>query len=145
VGAPVCAAAALTGALDDTEGAAGQVYGKLVLTNAGRAACQLDGFPDVRFVDARGAEFGAPAAHDDSRAVPSPALLAPGGTAAAVLRITQPGIQQGCLTSDVTRQATVLGVTPPGGTGTISVALPDDLTACVSPSVRQLLVGPLGG
>ncbi|MDT3443962.1 MULTISPECIES: DUF4232 domain-containing protein [unclassified Pseudofrankia] len=141
--APVCAAGALTGKLDDIEGAAGQVYGKLVLTNAGPATCKLNGFPDVRFVDARGAEFGAPADHDDSRPVPGPALLAPGGTATAVLRITQPGVQQGCLTSDVTREASALGVTPPGGTGTVSVELSGGVTACVSTDVRQLLIGPL--
>ncbi|ONH30609.1 DUF4232 domain-containing protein [Pseudofrankia asymbiotica] len=141
--APVCAAAALSGRLDDIEGAAGQVYGKLVLANAGPAACKLNGFPDVRFVDAGGAELGAPADHDDSRPMPEPALLAPGGTATAVLRITQPGVQQGCLTSDATREASALRVTPPGGTGTVSVGLSGGVAACVSTDVRQLLIGPL--
>ncbi|WP_232303764.1 DUF4232 domain-containing protein [Pseudofrankia sp. DC12] len=141
---PSCAAGALTGKLDDIEGAAGHVYGKLVLTNAGPAACRLNGFLDVRFVDAGGAEFGAPADHDDSRPMPGPALLAPGGAATAVLRITQPGIQEGCLRSDATREASALAVTPPGGTGTISVGLAGGVTACVSTGVRQLLIGPLG-
>ncbi|WP_007511810.1 MULTISPECIES: DUF4232 domain-containing protein [Pseudofrankia] len=141
--AAVCAAGALTGKFDDIEGAAGQVYGKLVLTNASPAACKLSGFPGVRFADAGGAEFGAPADHDDSGPMPGPVLLAPGGTATAVLRITQPGIQEGCLSSDVTREASALEVTPPGGAGTVSVGLAGGVTACVSTDVRQLLIGPL--
>jgi hypothetical protein len=74
--------------------------------------------------------------------MPGPALLAPGGTATAVLRITQPGIQEGCLSSDMTREASALEVTPPGGAGTVSVGLAG-VTACVSTDVRQLLIGPL--
>jgi len=142
--APSCAANALTGKLDDIEGAAGQVYGELVFTNTASAACKLSGFPDVRFVDAAGGELGAPADHDDSRPEPGPALLAPGDAATAVLRITQPGIQEGCLTAAATREASALRVTLPGGTGAVPVELSGGVTACVSTDVRQLLIGPLG-
>jgi len=140
--APVCGTSTLTGALEDVEGAAGQVYGRLVLTNTGAAACRLDGFPDVRFVDTGGTELGAAASHDDSSPVPGPALLPPGGTAASVLRITQPGIQQGCLDAELTREASGLRVTPPGSTGTLPVELAG-VTACTSVDVKQLQVGPM--
>ncbi|MBL7497519.1 DUF4232 domain-containing protein [Frankia sp. CNm7] len=141
--APVCAAETLTGAMEDAEGAAGQVYGRLVLTNTGAAACKLVGFPDVQFIDAAGAALGAPAEQDTDRGTPAPVLLAPEGKAAAVLRITQPGIQDGCLATDSTKPATALRVTPPDGSAAVSVALAGGITACVSPDVHQLLVGPL--
>ncbi|MBL7490271.1 DUF4232 domain-containing protein [Frankia sp. AgB1.9] len=141
--APVCPPRGLTGALRHTEGTAGHVYNDLVLRNKGTVACRLTGYPDVRFVDADGAAFGAPA--DDTDDGPATAVLLPaGGTATAMLRITQAGIQRGCTAASQTRLAAALRVTPPdGGTVTLSVPLSGGITACVSSSVRQLLIGPL--
>jgi hypothetical protein len=141
--APVCPPRGLTGALRHTEGTAGHVYNDLVLRNKGTVACRLTGYPDVRFVDADGAVFGAPA--DDTDDGPATAVLLPaGGTATAMLRITQAGIQRGCTAASQTRLAAALRVTPPdGGATTLSVPLSGGITACVSSSVRQLLIGPL--
>jgi len=143
VTAPVCLPRGLAGALSRTEGAAGHVYTDLVLTNRGTASCRLDGYPAVRFVDLDGAAIGAPAAREEDDDPPPEVLLAPGDSAAALLRITQAGIQDGCLTRGDTRAAAALRVTPPGGSGSVAVPVPDGVTACLSTGVRQLLVGPL--
>lgn len=141
--APVCLPGGLAGALSRTEGAAGHVYTDLVLTNRGTASCRLDGYPGVRFVDLDGTAIGAPAAREEDDDPPPEVLLAPGDSAAALLRITQAGIQDGCLTRGDTRAAAALRVTPPGGSDSVAVPVPDGVTACLSAGVRQLLVGPL--
>jgi hypothetical protein len=141
--APVCPSDRLVGAFRDTQGAAGHLYGDLVLRNNGPAACRLVGYPDVRFADAAGAIFGAAASHDDGAGPGTTVVLAPGDSAAAVLRITQAGLQRGCQGTGQTRRATALRVTPPGGrTGAVPITLATGVTACLSADVRQLLVGP---
>lgn len=141
--APVCAPRGLSGALRHTEGTPGSVYNDLVLRNKGTVACRLTGYPDVQFVDANGAVLGAPADDTDDGAVTA-VLLPAGGTASAMLRITQAGIQRGCTATSQTKRAAALRVTPPdGGAATLSVPLSGGVTACSSSNVRQLLVGPL--
>jgi hypothetical protein len=140
---PVCAARALDGALDDTEGTAGHLYARLVLTNRGGASCRLTGYPEVQFVDVAGAAFGAPADDDEGAGPAAPVPLTPEGSATSALRITQPGIQSGCLTVDETRLAVALRVVLPGESDAVRIELSTGgITACVSPGVRQLLVGP---
>jgi hypothetical protein len=140
---PVCAAPALDGTLEDTESTAGHLYARLVLTNHGAAACQLTGYPGVQFVAVDGGTFGAPAEDDVAWGPAEPVLLAPGGTANAVLRVTQPGIQRGCLSADQTKLAAALRVAPLGAGGLVRVELSTGgVTACTSPDVKQLLVGP---
>jgi hypothetical protein len=144
-GLPTCAAGDLRGEFTDPEGAAGHLYATVVLTNHGGGPCQLAGYPRVEFVGATGAAFGAPAEDDDAWGPAEPVELRPGATASAVLRVTQAGIERGCLTDQETEQADALRVTPPGAGGGLVVALPTGgVTGCLSAEVHQLLVGPLG-
>jgi hypothetical protein len=115
-----------------------------VLTNRGAVPCRLAGYPGIQFIDASGAAFGAAAEDDDAWGPAEPVELRPGGTASAVLRVTQAGIQRDCLTEQETQVATALRVLPPGSRGAVVVSLPSGgLTGCRSTAVHQLLVGPL--
>jgi hypothetical protein len=143
-GVPECTPEKLGAALEDSEGTAGHLYAKVVLTNDGAGSCQLGGYPQVTFLDATGTQFGAVAEEDDAWGPAEPVALAPGGSASAVLRVTQAGIQRGCMTEEETQIATALRVALPNTVGSVVVALPaGGITGCVSASVRQLLIGPL--
>jgi hypothetical protein len=143
--APTCLAAGLSGALADSEGAAGHVYANLVLTNTGPAACRLTGVPAVVYVDGSGATLGAPADQDRGKGTTEASVvtLAPGGTAKAQLRITQPGLLPGCDVAGQARPAANLRVTPPGDGGTVLVRMPQGVTACSAADVHQLTIGAL--
>ena len=68
-------------------GAAGSVYRTLVLTNTGTGSCTLQGYPGVSYVDADGAQVGAPAERAPEAAAVA-VTLEPGGTAEAQLQQT---------------------------------------------------------
>lgn len=75
-------------------GAAGSVYWSVILTNTGSVECSLLGYPGVSFADASGAQVGEPAEREvgDGPVV----TLAPGGSAVAALKVTNPGVIDGC-------------------------------------------------
>lgn len=133
-----CTAAQLTGSIADQPGggAAGSVYRTLALTNASDQECTLDGFPGVSFVDAAGAQIGAPADRDGSASIL--VSLAPGASTTTTLRQTNAqnyGADCGLTT------AAGLRVYPPGATD--SLVLPQQVSACSAASVVLMTVGTL--
>lgn len=136
-GAPLCTAASLAGSLDATGGgAAGHIYMKLIVSNSSSADCILDGYPGVSLVAAGSTEpIGEPAERDASAPSSGPITLAPGDSAAAVLRYTQAGNYQDCNRVDA---AAVL-VYPPSATDSLSIAHP--LTACSNAEIKLLTIG----
>ncbi len=133
-----CTAAQLTGSIADQPGggAAGSVYRTLVLTNASDRECTVDGFPGVSFVDAAGAQIGAPADRDGSAS--TLVSLIPGASTSTTLRQTNAqnyGADCGLTT------AAGLRVYPPGATD--SLVLPQQIPACSAASVVLMTVGTL--
>lgn len=134
---PVCAAANLTGSVDDTGGgAAGSIYMKLIVKNTSTAACTIDGYPDVFLVgDNNGTQLG-PVSNRNTGAPSTGAItLAPGKTAAAVLQYTQAGNYPDC------KQVPANGfrVFPPSATDALYIAHP--VTACSNTDIALLTVG----
>ncbi|EFC83535.1 DUF4232 domain-containing protein [Parafrankia sp. EUN1f] len=138
---PACAAAGLTAAVDDLQGAAGHIYGRLVLTNTGSAPCVVAGFPGVSVVDEAGRQIGAAA--DRNGPSGAPVTLAPGGRAGATLAITQPGLLPGCESTDETTRGTRLRVYPPDDRASLLAAVPGGVQTCRDPAVHQLTVSAL--
>lgn len=134
---PLCTAASLTGALDDTGGgAAGHVYMSLVLTNGSQASCILDGYPGVSMVRAGTIEpIGAPAERDAQDPSKGPITLAPGEHATATLRYTQAGNYQNCQHVE----ADSVLVYPPSATD--SLEIPHALTSCSNADIKLLTIG----
>ncbi|MEV7135006.1 DUF4232 domain-containing protein [Arthrobacter sp. NPDC093128] len=131
-----CKAANLT-VTDDSAGggAAGSVYSKLILTNAGAEPCLLRGFPGVSLTaDATGAPIGAPARQDGSSPV-ADVLLAPGQAGAAEMRYTQAGNYPDCTVT----QAAGYRIYPPEDTASLFLALPR--SACANDEIELLTIG----
>ncbi|ONH58030.1 hypothetical protein CcI49_24240 [Frankia sp. CcI49] len=133
-----CAAAGLTAAVDDLQGAAGHIYGRIVLTNTGSAPCVVAGFPGVSVVDEAGRQIGAAA--DRNGPSGAPVTLAPGGRAGATLAITQPGLLPGCESADETTRGTRLRVYPPENRASLLAEVPGGVQTCRDPAVHQLAV-----
>ncbi|MHA7190050.1 DUF4232 domain-containing protein [Arthrobacter sp. MDT2-16] len=133
-----CTAAQLTGSVEDQLGGAGagSVSRTIVLTNASDQECTVDGFPGVSFVDASGAQIGAPADRDGSASVP--VTLAPGASSTTTVR--QTNAQNYGADCGLT-PAVGLRVYPPGATD--SLVLPQQLPACSATSVVLMTVGTL--
>ncbi|ALV47190.1 hypothetical protein MB46_18535 [Arthrobacter alpinus] len=134
---PLCTAASLTGALDDTGGgAAGSIYMSLVLTNGSKASCILDGYPGVSLVQAGTIEpIGAPAERDAQAPSNGPITLAPGEHATATFRYTQAGNYQDCQHVDTD----AVLVYPPSATD--SLEIPHSMTACSNADIKLLTIG----
>ena len=133
----LCTAASLTGALDDSGGgAAGHLYMKLVLTNSSSSDCIVDGYPGVSMVKAgTTTPIGAPAVRDAQAPSNGPIPLAPGQSAAAVLRYTQADNYQGCQRV----QGDSILVYPPSAFD--SLEIPRALTACSNATINLLSIG----
>ena len=92
--APACFAPHLRMVRAGTEGALSHRYVKFRITNTGRDACRLYGYPEVSaYRDSpeagehvAGGQIGGPAVRDTS-VRPRPVMLEPGATAHAVLRV----------------------------------------------------------
>ncbi len=133
----VCTAAELSGAVTTGPGAgaAGSAYRTLTLTNTSGAACDMAGYPGVSYVDAAGAQLGAPA----DRGEPGGAFtLEPGASATAVLRQVNAG-NFGADCGAV--PAAGVRVYPPGATD--SLVLPQETTACSASSIVLMTVGAM--
>ena len=95
----------------------------------------MAGFPGVSYVDAAGAQIGAPA----GRGEPGPSFqLQPGTSATAVLQQTNAGAY-----GDACGKSPAAGVRvyPPGATD--SLVLPQETTACSAASIVLMTVGAM--
>jgi hypothetical protein len=131
-----CATPSLSGRLTGENGTAGSTYYVLLVTNTGAAECTLDGFPGVSWVTgSSGAQVGAAAARDP--VTPARVALGPGGTAGAVLQITEAGNY-----GPICRLTPTDGlrVYPPGQTTALLIVHSDE--ACANASDVTLHVGP---
>lgn len=109
---------------------------KLIVANTSDADCLLDGYPGVSMVKTGSTTpIGAPATRDPQARSNGPIILAPGKSAAAVLRYTQANNYQDC--QRVPADAVL--VYPPSATD--SLAIPHPLTACSNASITLLSIG----
>ncbi len=90
LGTPRCLTAQLRISLGRGSGTAGAVVYPLRFTNLGRGPCHLGGYPGVAGVNRRGMQLGS-AAGRNTIYRPRLVVLRPGGTAHAVLTITEAG------------------------------------------------------
>lgn len=115
---PGCAAAQLSGAVVFDDAAAGNRYGRLVLTNRG-GACTLDGFTGLQLVAADGRALPTDAVPRGGD--PTVVTLGAGGTAEANLHwILGPCFTAGDDGTPGSLPVAII-VTPPGGAGDLTV------------------------
>ncbi|MBV9920024.1 MAG: DUF4232 domain-containing protein [Pseudonocardia sp.] len=138
-GVPNCGTAELRGSLGTAEGAAGSVIVPLVLTNAGRRACEVRGFPGVSYVAGDdGHQVGPAAAMSGPRG--GEVVLPPGAAATAQLQL----VNVANFDAGVCRPTPVRGlrVYPPGDTASLFIARAG--TGCAgTPPGHQLSVQTL--
>jgi hypothetical protein len=138
--ATACTTTNLRATAGPSDGTAGSVYVKIVLTNAGGASCTLQGWPGVSFVgNGNGSQIGKAAAFDRTSAHPT-VTLAPSKTASAQLRIVQAGNYDAAQCKPTTADG--FRVYPPGQTASLFVK-DAGVAACASTSVSLLTVGAL--
>lgn len=115
-----CSTSSLSAEVAPAEGggAAGSVYWDVTLTNTGTEACTLTGYPGVSFEDEAGAQVGEPADRDSSDGGAAIVRLEPGDSAEAPLRVTNPGVIEGC--TSVTSSSVV--IYPPDQTDALTVS-----------------------
>ncbi len=102
-----------------------QFYWNLRLTNVSDAACTLEGYPQVRPINATTGEVaGAPARQQPAESQGAVAVL-PGASAYSLLHLSQAGVH-GCPIVPVT-EATVI---PPQGGLSRVVATPNRIDGC---------------
>jgi hypothetical protein len=136
-----CATAALRVKIGPSNGAAGTIYYDIVFTNAGQAACFLQGYPGVSLVSAgntAGSQIGADAKRDP--VTPSKqVVLAAGQTAHAVLGVSEAGNFPASNCNLVT--AHWLKVFPPDQT--VAAYAPFTTQTCASTSVPTMHITPI--
>jgi hypothetical protein len=118
-----CTSGQLSVSVGFAQGAAGNIYVPVVLTNHGTTTCVIRGFPGVSLLDAAGNPIGSPATRDASQAVTS-VTLAPGARASTIVHTLDQGIAPGgCRAA-----STSLRIYPPGQTASLTV--PAHITVC---------------
>lgn len=136
-GTPACATSGLQASLGQAQGAAGSTYQNINFTNATAKPCTLYGFPGVSLLG------GTPVGQIGAAAVRSPGdtpklvTLPSGGTAHALLRVTEAGNYPPATCKPVT--ASTLKVYPPNQT--VALLLPYQATGCSSTAVTLLTIG----
>jgi Protein of unknown function (DUF4232) len=108
-----CAASALRGSVQGSDGAAGHIWYRIRLGNASTRSCSLRGIPDVRLLGAEGQPVTAPSVPGGPAG--SPVLLRPGQ--AARFSFSEPNACGRFVTGSRLR------VTLPQGRGSLSVPL----------------------
>jgi hypothetical protein len=108
-----CAAGALAGSVQGSEGAAGHLWFTIQLRNDSAAACTLEGIAEVRLLDALGRPVTAPSLPDGPAR--TAVVLRPGK--AARFSFSEPNACDGFVTGSRLR------VTMPGGRGSLEVPL----------------------
>jgi Domain of unknown function (DUF4232) len=116
-------------------GAAGSFYSFIDFTNTSSASCTLYGYPGVSLTTASGAQIG-PAATRDATTAAATITLAPGATANAVLRMTDPTVYSTGKCQPTT--SAYLKVYPPNQTAPVKVSFKEN--TCASSSVKMLSV-----
>ena len=138
-----CAANALSAAPGRSSAATGHVSRVVVLTNTSRTTCVLNGYPDLKRLDAdagpvptkvvQGGGFSFP---DQP---PQPVRLAPQGTASfATDWATATGYPQGC------PESTKLQITPPGSSAPLTIDMPVQACPDGTMHVSAIVPGPNG-
>jgi len=131
-GPPRCLSSGLRASLGQSQGAAGHSYVALLLTNQGRVACTLDGYPGVSFTAGADAhQVGSPA-QPDQRAHAAPVTLAPGATAHMTVAIANHANYDKQTCQPV--QAAGYRIYPPRSTGSLLVPAPQ--MVCAKPGVQ---------
>ncbi|MFC5679685.1 DUF4232 domain-containing protein [Aeromicrobium endophyticum] len=140
-GTPTCRAGQLrVSYADDADGgAAGSVYGHLVLTSTSTSPCAMTGWPGVSYVGGGdGHQLGAAADRTDRTGSPAVIVLVPGGSAAARLQQAQAGNFEGSCSP---AQADGFRVYPPNSRTAVFVE--HAAQACRSGSAHLLTIGPV--
>jgi hypothetical protein len=136
-----CAPDHLAVVLGTAGGTAGSTYVPIVLTNQGKTACVLQGYPAVGLTATAGGPVIGPEAVDDHAYPQGEVRLAPGGHASALVRIVDALNYPPA--SCASQRVAFLKVTPPGRRSqTTYVALPSSTLACTTP-IQQLVVRPV--
>jgi hypothetical protein len=136
-GLAACTAADLKIATNGSAGggAAGSFYSFIDFTNTSSASCTLYGYPGVSLTSASGAQLGAAATRDATTA-PATITLAPGATANAVLRMTDPTVYSTSKCQPAT--SAYLKVYPPNQTQSVKVSFKGG--TCASSAVKMLAI-----
>ena len=141
VSAGASASAAASGSVAATTGgagggAAGSFYSVIGFTNTSNAACTLYGYPGVSLTTASGAQIGA-AATRDATAAPRLVTLAPGATANAELRMTDPTVYSAGKCQPTT--SAFLKIYPPNQTQPVQISFRGP--TCASIAIKMLSIG----
>jgi len=133
-----CRTSHLAAGVGPSQGAAGNIYTPVTLTNKGSATCVLDGFPGVSLLDSGGQPIHTPATRDTSR-VASAVTLAPGAVASTTIHTIDAGIAPG----GCWPKSTSLMIYPPDETA--SLVVPAALTICGNLFTITPMVAGSGG
>ena len=132
--APACAGSNLVVWIPNGKGngTAGSVYYNLSLTNSGKSACALQGYPKITAVTLAGKPLGLAATHESSGAAKA-IQLAPGAAAKVQVRVTEAGNYSPSECHPTA--AGGLAVTPPGQSTARIVPLPFEGCAALGQSL----------
>lgn len=117
-------------------GAAGSFYSFIDFTNTSNASCTLYGYPGVSLTAAAGTQIGAAATRNTTTA-PTLVTLAPGATANAELRMTDPTVYPTGKCQPAT--SAYLKIYPPNQTQPAQISFKG--STCASSSVKMLSIG----
>ncbi|MHA7293048.1 DUF4232 domain-containing protein [Arthrobacter sp. HLT1-21] len=135
----ICTAADLSASVETPMGAggAGTAARNLILANTSDTDCTMTGYPGVSYVDASGAQVGAPADREPGVEVPA-VVLEPGQSAIATLQQTNAqNYGDDCVITDTVG---VL-VYPPDATDSLVAA--QESFGCAAESIILMTVGPV--
>jgi hypothetical protein len=117
-------------------GTAGSYYSFVDFTNTSNASCTLYGYPGVSLITAAGAQIG-PAATRSTTTAPRVVTLTPGGTANAVLRMTDPSVYSTQQCQPAT--SAYLKIYPPNQTQPVQISFNEN--TCASSAINMLQIG----
>jgi hypothetical protein len=132
-----CATRSLKASAGVAQGAAGSIYQVIDFTNISGASCTLYGYPGVALAGGSPVTQIGAAASRSTVATPKTVTLAAGGTASALLRITDAGNYPATRCNPVA--SGYLQIYPPDQTTPIYLAYKS--TGCSSTSVNLLSIG----
>jgi hypothetical protein len=136
-GVQECPTGVLRASIGGQNAGVGNIYTTLVLRNAGRAACLVQGYPGVSLVDRRGRQIGRAATRVAAQA--KPIVLQPGRTASTVIHTLNPGVG----TTNCLAPSAALRVYPPDQRASLLVRT--RLSECLGVlQVRPLAAGSAG-
>ena len=116
-------------------GTSGSYYSVIDFTNTSSTSCTLYGYPGVSLTAESGTQIG-PAATRDATTAAATVTLAPGATANAVLRMTDPTAYATSQCKPTT--SAYLKVYPPNQTTPVQVSFKED--TCANSSIKMLSI-----